>query len=206
MDFVRMHITSDPTTAPSLRGIIASTTDCNGPYISQERGMDAMCCSKCYIVRQQIYKQIGTFISNNITIEYLHCLQEVQEDCASSCVLTTCGNPLLHISPGNSELEADNVKEALKEQFLLWRHLHIIDVVQKENIGFTHMGVPVVFPSDDCITQEQYGGDEGVKIENNILTITDGKKAFTSGKWAYLIGYYATLNLLYGINGYMAIV
>jgi hypothetical protein len=190
-------MTSTNSLPVSLRGILPSTADCNGPSISQDRGMDAMCCAKCHILRQQIYQQKGVFIGNSFSIDYVLRLMEIQRDVLTACIIIACGEPVMYIPPARNELHQDNVKGMLKEQFLLWKDLHIIDNIDKRNIGFSHSGIPFIFPSEGCVRKEQFGGDEGVEIIDDKLKVINPKKAFASGKWNYLINYYTVLNLLY---------
>lgn len=205
MDFVRTHVTTSHSMLPSLCGVIPATTDCNGPYVSQERGIDAMCCARCHMVRQQIYKEKGGFITNKLALEYFYCLISQESDAASACIVTTCGRPLLYVPPASSDLGSENAKGKLKKQFLLWKELHLVSIVEVDNIGYTHVGTPIVFPSQDCIRKEEFGGDDGVEIKTGVLTVVDMAKALESGKWMYLINYYDTLEKLYWIKEKMVV-
>lgn len=205
MNFVRTHVTSSNTPLASLRGVIPPTPDCKGPYISQDRGMDTMCCARCHIVRHQIYREKGGFIVNSLAIDYLHRLSRFQSDATSACILTTCGRQLLYVPPATNELHRENVRSRLKQQFLLWKELRLVDMVDPDNIGNTDAGFPVVFPSNDCIRKDEFGGDEGVQVSEGELKVTDMAKAFASGKWVYLINYYTIMSQVYSMKEKMSV-
>jgi hypothetical protein len=149
------------------------------------------------MIRQQIYREKGGFITNPLSVEYLQRLSLTQSDASSACVLTMCGTPLLYVPPATSELHRENVKGKLKEQFLLWKELRLVDTIDPDNIGYTHSGIPVVFPSDSCVRKETFGGDEGVEVTAGVLRVTDMGRARASGKWTYLIDFYALMERLY---------
>lgn len=163
MEYVRTSTATYPAILTALRGVQPTTPECNGPYLSSDRGMDEMCCARCNVLRQQLCRlfrhnlyaaDVGSFIYTRIALDFLHALEArkvVHESVLKSCIISMCNNPLVYVPPGRSELNAANVREFIRLQMLLWRTMYIDCSISAANLAYTQGGLPVIIPGNDAI-------------------------------------------------------
>jgi len=200
MEYTRTTTTNDSTIISALRGIQPKTDECCGPYLSQDRGMDAMCCARCNVLRQQIYRGRGTFIWNPVASDYLKALAERHPTLSllSCCIVSTCNEQLIYLPVSQSELTMENVFFFIKQQMLLWKEMGIVGDILNAGVGHTKNGLPVITPGNDA-TKADCTSDEGVVIRENFFRIVDEKKALAS-KWSHVINCRKVLHLLFPNN------
>ena len=192
-----------------MRGIQPATCGCIGPYTSKDRGMDTMCCARCSVLRQQLYRVIGMFILSSLTNNYLNKLVGrilSVKDIMSCCIVSTCSGenaspniPLIYIPPPTNVLVSENVLWFLREQMLLWREMNISADIAINLIAYTRSGLPVVLPGNKATEVERKMNDDGVEFMKDnqmFIRVVDSVKAL-DGKWCHVINYQKVLGLLY---------
>lgn len=213
MDFTRTTTVNDTTILSAMRGIQPATCGCIGPYTSKDRGMDTMCCARCSVLRQQLYRVVGMFILNSLSNNYLNKLVErisSVKDIMSCCIVSTCGIqdekaspnmriPLIYIPPSTNVLVSENVLWFLREQMLLWREMNISADITTNLIAYTRSGLPVVLPGNKAVEVERKMNDDGVEFMKDnqmFIRVVDPAKAL-GGKWCHVVNYQKVLGLLY---------
>jgi len=159
--------------------------------------MDTICCARCNVVRQQIYRTSGGFIWSKIGFDYLKSLTEKYPTFSllSSCIISTCGEKLIHIPVGRSELLVANVLPFIKQQMLMWREMGISSTILKPLIAYARNGLPIIMPGNEAKIVEQTG-EEGVVVQGNFLRVVNEEKALLS-KWSHVIRCQKVLEILF---------
>jgi hypothetical protein len=192
-----------PNSLPNIRiyGNFSVTPGCNGPFLSQDRGLDKPCCARCHIIRQRIYREIGIVTGNPLEINYLKDLALICPEVETSYSIANCGSPMISTTPYESELEYESVRGFLHKQFNYRRDKKVgWEEVNTKYVAMTNLNKPVIckMPSDRYY--ENIGGDDGVSINSGKLVVSDMKKAIESGKWLFVINYYQICKILFGVE------
>lgn len=178
-----------PNRLPSIQlyGVFPSVPGCEGPTLSQDKGLDTPCCARCYIIRQRIYREKGMVYSSQKNIEYLEKMGSAIPEVSTCYVISKCGKPVVSTNPYNSELEYESVRGFLQKQFLFRQEERVAcKTMSSAYVGMTSLNKPVVlsqFQTDDDLCRssvsdrqsrsraefgekvyESFGGDDGIEI------------------------------------------
>jgi hypothetical protein len=192
-----------PNSLPIVRlyGEIPITPGCNGPILSEVKGTDTPCCARCLILRQRIYRTYGFVSFRQEDIQYAERLSEACPEAKTSYVVSVCGKKAISAVPYMSELEYESVRGFLQKQFLFRaREGYVSKTMDVVFVTMTEMKLPVYMSHDKIL--ETYGGDEGVKFKDiggkKYMCVVNMEEAYKSGKWIYIVNYYAICSMLYG--------
>lgn len=190
MQLVRHH---DAVDIPMI-GEVPKTQFCEGAWISLDEGRDGMCCVRCHLLRQAIYRK-KRMVSPSVTcLEFIRNFPPAKTACFATCCDET--TPAIFYQSGDTEMEIKSFLEPLKEQFKLRKKLGIIEKeIKKVNITHNAQKMPIVMPG---FTSEKFQGeesDDGVKVskDGKSIIVSDIEKAYKAGKWMYLINFYQAL-------------
>lgn len=183
------------------KGRLPRVPFCKGPQPSNLKGMDTVCCANCNIIRMFYYDYHGMLIDDDIQLFYMTKLIENYKAVLDVISVSSCDTPVIHYIPEKSFLERKFIVNALIEQTELMQKHNMIDLgITSENIDrflITDIsGTPYLMPSPEITIVKKFGGDEGIVINDGVITVTDMILAKQSGKWIGLLNFYTALDFL----------
>lgn len=178
-------------------GLYPSVKECEGPHISTERGLDKLCCAKCFALRTLSYKKIMNSYSGPLMSI---CDDIVEKYKFVKYTKSECGIPYFAYPNNILTAEITSIESCLKNFFKHRNTLFIADLeIKKSQILNTDYNPTIVFPSNMTKKYTEYGDDSGVLIEKSSpgkLKVISLDDAFKSGKYMYIINYYQTIAIL----------
>jgi hypothetical protein len=172
-----------------------NTASCKSFKLSQNNGLDTICCSICSSIRILLYKKYISFIEGNTELfqkilDKYPFIQHIKVLCGS--------NRLIVYQIKHQDTEIGLLEKKLKEQFLYWKSLGICQKeISPSQVCYTKYFYPVIIPNHNTkVFKRALNVDSGVKIEKDVLSVVDLEKAFESGEYMYVINYYQVLSLI----------
>jgi hypothetical protein len=163
--------------------------------------MDRVCCANCEILRVYYYDFHGCFVEDKDALEYVIRQINSNPKLLTGLTISTCNETVVHYIPSKACANYCLFKTSLKEQCKLMFEMNLVDSGITVGNVQNHLicdsdGMPHIMPSEKLERYKKIGGDEGVMIKDDVITVTDQEAFVKSGKWVHVMLYYLVYDFL----------
>jgi hypothetical protein len=202
-----------------FNGIIEKTKYCQGPEISTNKGNDFPCCCSCDNLRNCSRRDDFYFSSTCEKFkDYIDMLKRknIIKDLDTSYSLSTCGNKIFFIRKihkDSVELEPESYIHCIIYQFQVLKEMgyNFNHRFSLEDISLTKLGIPIIFPNFEKITNstpstdlkaEIISNDEGSKKNERYLKFSSPEKIIDDKKFSHYYVFGVIMDLLLEKNNF----